>query len=127
MEKKAVPQKISFCPLLYSAASPSVGCCNVFHNSTALKVFKNIHEYHVLPIFRLDVLEPLFRRRNLQLYQINQICLCGGCPNIGNMAQCVGNDIRHARIVFYLVVMLLQLIEVAPLTTCQFVLPQYTL
>jgi len=132
VEKESVPQYISLCVFPYPAAFLVVGCCNNSSDTTALKVFQNRCKRDVLRILLLDVLKPLLGCRNAQHHHIHKTRLCDRlrglrCPWICDAAKRIRNDIRHARVVFYLIVVLLQLVEVAPLPTCQLILSQYVL
>jgi len=134
VEKESIPQYISLCAFPYPVAFLVLGCCNISSDATALKVFQNRCKCDILCILLLDVLKPLLGCRNAKLHHIYETFPCDRswsrgirCPDIGDMAKHIRNDVRHSRIVFYFVVLLLQLVEVAPLTTCQLILSNYVL
>jgi len=134
VEKESVPQYISLCAFPYPVVFLVVGCCNISSDATALKVFQNRCKRDILCILLLDVLKPLLGCQNALLHHIHETFPCDRsrsrgirCPGIGDAAKCIRNDFHHSRIVFYFVVMLLQLVEVAPLMTCQLILSKYVL
>jgi len=125
---------ISLFAFPYPAAFLVIRCCNISSDATALKVFQNRCKCDILCILLLDVLKPLLGCRNTQLHHIHETFPCDRsrsrgirCPGIGDAAKCICNDVRYSRIVFYFVVLLLLLVEVAPLTTCQLILFNYVL
>ena len=127
MKKKSVSEEVPFCPLTYPTALLGVHWLIAFLGCTALKVFENIAEYHILSVFISDVLQPLFRCRNTQFHGVQKAFVFGGRLCIGYATKCVRNHICHARIIFHLIIMLLQLVEVSPLTARQLILLQYML